>query len=777
MGAMESLTTMQIALLLGFAGCLARRMALHAFVRRDPTSETLTAQSRIFQALTNLGFILGYVYVSEHTELFSRAPRLFHMPTYLISHVVFYGAVLLYPLKSKIARTVKGTMRDLRSGVRSGGGTRESGEEHELQALATEDGNCDKSSPPTSTSPAPAAKFEVPMNRAQTEEWKGWMQFEFVAYHIFAASSTYNSIRCYVSAYVWLTGFGNFTFFVSKGDYGAMRVGKMLWRLLFFCFLLCLVTNNNIFLYYIVPLHTFYFLVTYVVCGCYRAGNGSNSVLLAKLAILAAAIYALWDAVPATFDALFGFLFPLLGINPTWVYEWHFRTYLDHFSAVLGMCFAFKFPNYVQWVKDVEALPYGTQLLLKSLVWLFLAAALIAWGVLVFSKSKYEYNSYHPYFMIVPILFTIFTRNLTPWLRTHSFGLLSEMGKITLETYLLQANPSQNQTAPISTPTVCPSRTEPSSVTRGGGLAADALFLRSASLFGWLYRGAAAVAIRRFGFDDSVSPAHDEQRNQSIGAVPGQLGGEPGAGLDAVHGVGVHRLPSLGLAAGIMPRRPLPVIAARPACACACVGARERLRVCGGRAGPPSELRLRTQDAFFGRSMRHCAENALAVAAHVLPVVALACALASAHVTSALLLGVTGVTFVLVLLGSFTVARPSAEAADAAGFPRRAAAVASLSLAAVAYFVLAALLERSLSLHPSAPLPALPAPLSALPAPIPALPAPLSALPAPIPALPPDGPWSPPFADWQPPCAASHVARVTRRAAFLPLHAFRPLEP
>ena len=40
--------------------------------------------------------------------------------------------------------------------------------------------------------------------------------------------------------------------------------------------------------------------------------------------------------------------------------------------------------------------------------------------------------------MVIPILFTIFTRNLTPWLRTHSFGLLSEMGKITLETYLLQ---------------------------------------------------------------------------------------------------------------------------------------------------------------------------------------------------------------------------------------------------------------------------------------------------------------------------------------------------
>ena len=33
------------------------------------------------------------------------------------------------------------------------------------------------------------------LNREQTEEWKGWMQFMFLLYHYFNAEEVYNSIR------------------------------------------------------------------------------------------------------------------------------------------------------------------------------------------------------------------------------------------------------------------------------------------------------------------------------------------------------------------------------------------------------------------------------------------------------------------------------------------------------------------------------------------------------------------------------------------------------
>ena len=50
------------------------------------------------------------------------------------------------------------------------------------------------------------------LNRDQTEEWKGWMQVMFVWYHYFRAYETYNAVRIYIAAYVWMTGFGEFCF-------------------------------------------------------------------------------------------------------------------------------------------------------------------------------------------------------------------------------------------------------------------------------------------------------------------------------------------------------------------------------------------------------------------------------------------------------------------------------------------------------------------------------------------------------------------------------------
>lgn len=46
-------------------------------------------------------------------------------------------------------------------------------------------------------------------------------------------------------------------------DFGLVRVLQMVWRLNFLVGLLCLVTGNSYILYYICPLHTFYFFVVY----------------------------------------------------------------------------------------------------------------------------------------------------------------------------------------------------------------------------------------------------------------------------------------------------------------------------------------------------------------------------------------------------------------------------------------------------------------------------------------------------------------------------------
>jgi hypothetical protein len=61
------------------------------------------------------------------------------------------------------------------------------------------------------------------LNRPQTEEWKGWMQVLFLLYHYFEAKEAYNAIRIFIAGYVWMTGFGNFSYYYRTGDFGIGR--------------------------------------------------------------------------------------------------------------------------------------------------------------------------------------------------------------------------------------------------------------------------------------------------------------------------------------------------------------------------------------------------------------------------------------------------------------------------------------------------------------------------------------------------------------------------
>ena len=86
--------------------------------------------------------IMGYVYLCDRTTLFSKGPK-------------EYNKLRFWGLNAAIAVAALATMK------------------------AT----------------SPAGEEAKPLQREQTEEWKGWMQLMFILYHYFAEAEIYNAIR------------------------------------------------------------------------------------------------------------------------------------------------------------------------------------------------------------------------------------------------------------------------------------------------------------------------------------------------------------------------------------------------------------------------------------------------------------------------------------------------------------------------------------------------------------------------------------------------------
>jgi N-acetylneuraminate 9-O-acetyltransferase len=268
------------------------------------------------------------------------------------------------------------------------------------------------------------------LSRPQNEEWKGWMQWAFIMYHYYRVYYVYNEIRVFVSAYVWMTGFGNFIYFEKKQDFSMERIISMWLRINYFPILLCFCLDVKLELYYVVPLHTAGFFIT--MATCYVATLFKTNLGFGYWAANGCAV-AISLAVHVGFyetqlvDSLLFFS-----------KEYHFRFQADKYSAWVGILSAMfwkKFSEHMQ-VVYAETPPKALAMYLQRAAGVFL---IWFWYYgFGYMTDKFMYNPLHPYIFWMPVAGWIMIRNSSKYLCELHSTALEFLGKITLETYVLQ---------------------------------------------------------------------------------------------------------------------------------------------------------------------------------------------------------------------------------------------------------------------------------------------------------------------------------------------------
>jgi hypothetical protein len=180
-------------------------------------------------------------------------------------------------------------------------------------------------------------------------------------------------------------------------------------------------------------MHTFYFLMVYVTMLVFSSVNHSKWGIRVKIFIVGVLIYIIWDINHGLFDMLFSWLgtTSVVGASNGSVWEYYFRTSLDHWSSLLGMVFAVNFPLAEQYFQRAQ----GWHVVVGAAA---MGCLSLWWGTHVYPLPKLDYNLLHSYFAIIPLTAYIFFRNITSGVRSGVSMGLHDLGKTTLETYLLQ---------------------------------------------------------------------------------------------------------------------------------------------------------------------------------------------------------------------------------------------------------------------------------------------------------------------------------------------------
>ncbi|KAH8721663.1 CAS1 domain-containing protein [Ilyonectria robusta] len=265
------------------------------------------------------------------------------------------------------------------------------------------------------------------LSRDQTDEWKGWMQCIILIYHwVNSSSSSLNIlIRVLIAAYLFQTGYGNTQFFLKKKDFSFNCVASVLLRLNLLACSLAFFMNTDYMLYYLSPLVTFWFLVVYATMAIgHERYNDHVWLLLAKIFISALLVSGIALATPVT-EWIFNLLRTVFYIQWS-LLEWQSRLSWDLFIVYIGMLLA---------LANFKLQGQGTVGLNHRIV---LAIVGFMASTAYFYADWKDYQKWHPYTSLFPILGFIAMRNITTLTRNYHSKAMAWLGRCSLETFTLQ---------------------------------------------------------------------------------------------------------------------------------------------------------------------------------------------------------------------------------------------------------------------------------------------------------------------------------------------------
>lgn len=296
------------------------------------------------------------------------------------------------------------------------------------------------------------AQQTVFLNRDQTNEWRGWMQLVILLYHYIGASKVlpiYVFIRLLVASYLFLSGYGHFSYFWNKGDFGLYRFCQVITRMNILVAVLCLIMGRPYQFYYFVPLVTFWFVVVYAVMALWPRVTAARVkdnqkhyvVVLVKFLFLFGVISTIWSS-----PTLCQWIFSQWAIKELFidendsVREWWFRSWLDRYGTLFGMAVAFLYCSgkYLKMFDDnnkrtLFSRPVGFVCLVFAVV-----AIMIYTTQALTCSSKVSCNQTHSTMSFIPIIAFVFLRNVPGPFRSKFSKFFSWVGNISLELFIAQ---------------------------------------------------------------------------------------------------------------------------------------------------------------------------------------------------------------------------------------------------------------------------------------------------------------------------------------------------